>query len=57
MLFWLTDDDKRVPLKVETNIALGRVTAELIAAEVEPLATGTVTTALNGQGMALEVVR
>jgi len=35
MLIWLSDDDKRVPLKVETSIPLGKVTAELVAAEVD----------------------
>jgi Protein of unknown function (DUF3108) len=35
MLIWLSDDDKRVPLKIETSIPLGKVTAELVSAEVE----------------------
>lgn len=30
---WLSDDEFRVPVKVETTISLGRVTAELIEAE------------------------
>lgn len=33
MLIWLSDDDKRVPLKVQTTIPIGTVTANLIAAE------------------------
>lgn len=30
---WLSDDEYRVPVKIVTSIALGRVTAELISAE------------------------
>lgn len=37
MLVWLTDDDKKVPVKLETQIPLGSVTAELVAAEADPL--------------------
>lgn len=33
ILVWLTDDEKKVPVKVETRIALGKVTAELVSAE------------------------
>ena len=33
ILIWLTDDRKRVPVKVETRISLGKVTAELVSAE------------------------
>jgi len=33
IMVWLTDDEKRVPVKVETSIVLGKVTAELISAE------------------------
>lgn len=37
MLVWLSDDEKHVPLKVETDIpVLGRVTATLVNAESEP---------------------
>lgn len=32
---WLTDDTHRVPVKVETQISLGKVTVELIAADTE----------------------
>ncbi|MBT0653858.1 DUF3108 domain-containing protein [Geobacter luticola] len=32
---WLTDDDFRAPVKVETQIPLGTVTAELLSAETE----------------------
>ncbi len=35
VLIWLTDDENKVPVKMETTIALGRVTAELVAAESE----------------------
>lgn len=33
---WLSDDEFRVPVKVETTIPLGRVTAELVDAESQP---------------------
>lgn len=33
LLIWMTDDARKVPVKMETTIPLGRVTAELIAAE------------------------
>jgi hypothetical protein len=55
MYVWLSDDDKRVPLKVETTIALGRVTAELIAAEVDP-GERAVTTAVNSHSIDREVL-
>jgi len=35
-MLWLTDDQFRVPVRLETSISLGKVTAELIAAESEP---------------------
>lgn len=35
VLIWLTDDENKVPVKMETTIALGRVTAELVSAESE----------------------
>jgi hypothetical protein len=42
---WLTDDDFRVPVKVETQIPLGKVTAELVSADTQtygaPSAGGT----------------
>lgn len=34
---WLTDDHNRVPVRMETSISFGSVTAELIAAETEPV--------------------
>ena len=37
MLVWVTADEFKVPLKVETSILLGKVTAELVAAETAPL--------------------
>lgn len=33
MLIWLTNDENKVPVKVETSLPLGKVTAELISAE------------------------
>ncbi|OGT97361.1 MAG: hypothetical protein A2X80_09560, partial [Geobacteraceae bacterium GWB2_52_12] len=36
MHIWLTDDDKKVPVKAEISTPLGRVTAELISAESNP---------------------
>lgn len=35
VLIWLTNDENRVPVKVETVITLGKVTAELISAETK----------------------
>jgi hypothetical protein len=32
---WLTDDEKKVPVKMEARISLGKVTAELVSAESE----------------------
>ncbi|NVN98926.1 MAG: DUF3108 domain-containing protein [Geobacteraceae bacterium] len=37
LLIWVTDDDKRVPVKFVTTIALGTVTAELVSAESKPV--------------------
>lgn len=36
IMIWLTDDQFRVPVRLETFISLGKVTAELIAAESAP---------------------
>lgn len=36
IMIWLTDDKFRLPVRLETYISLGKVTAELIAAESEP---------------------
>lgn len=36
VLIWMTDDERRVPVKITTSIALGRVSAELVSAESEP---------------------
>ena len=33
ILIWMTDDDRRVPVKIVTSVALGTVTAELVSAE------------------------
>ncbi len=38
ILVWLTDDEKKVPVKVEAHIPLGKVTAELVSAESEKTA-------------------
>jgi len=35
LIIWLTADDNRVPVKIETSIPLGKVTAELVASESE----------------------
>ena len=35
LLIWLTDDEFKVPVRLETTIALGKVTAELVSAESE----------------------
>jgi hypothetical protein len=35
MLVWLTADENKVPVRMQTSIALGKVTAELVSAEVE----------------------
>lgn len=36
ILIWMTDDDHKVPVKIVTSIALGKVTADLISAESKP---------------------
>jgi hypothetical protein len=36
VLIWLTDDAYKVPVKIVTSIALGKVTAELVSAESKP---------------------
>jgi len=35
MLIWLSNDENKVPLKVETTTPLGRVTVELVSAETK----------------------
>jgi hypothetical protein len=35
IMLWLTDDEFRVPVRLETFITLGKVTAELVSAESE----------------------
>jgi len=47
MLIWLTDDDNKVPVKVETHIALGKVSVELISAETKPQGESPVATLKN----------
>ncbi len=37
MLVWLTDDENSVPVKLECATPVGRVTAELVSSEVDPL--------------------
>ena len=39
ILIWLTNDDAKVPVRIETSIMLGTVTAELISSESEPAAS------------------
>ena len=39
ILIWVTDDENRVPVRVETTIALGRVAAELTSSEVQRVGT------------------
>jgi len=41
ILIWLTDDEYHVPVRMETEIALGRITAELVSAETEPQNSAT----------------
>jgi len=36
VVIWLTNDAKKVPVKIVTSIALGKVTVELISAETAP---------------------
>jgi hypothetical protein len=36
MLIWLTNDEDKVPVKVETSSPLGTVTVELVSAEAQP---------------------
>ena len=40
LLVWITDDQNRVPVRMETVVPLGRVTAELISAEAEHMERG-----------------
>lgn len=35
MLVWLTNDENKVPVRMETTIPIGNITAELVAAETE----------------------
>lgn len=37
VLIWITNDDFKVPVKIVTSIALGKVTAELVSAESTPM--------------------
>lgn len=48
ILVWLTDDEKKVPVKMEAQISLGKVNAELVSAETEK------TTEAAPRGSALE---
>lgn len=36
VLIWLTDDEFKVPVRIETSVAIGKVTAELVSAESKP---------------------
>ncbi len=35
-MIWLTNDEYRVPVKMETSAPLGDVTIELVSAETQP---------------------
>jgi hypothetical protein len=35
ILIWVTDDENHVPVRVETSITLGKITAELTNSEVK----------------------
>lgn len=37
ILIWMTDDANKVPVRIVTSIALGRVTADLVSAETTPV--------------------
>ena len=53
IMIWLTDDQKKVPVKVETRVPLGYVTAELVSAESQlhgaPVAGGDAAQRITGQ--------
>jgi hypothetical protein len=36
VLIWMTDDEFKVPVKIVTSVAIGKVTAELVSAESKP---------------------
>ncbi|MEI6305768.1 MAG: DUF3108 domain-containing protein, partial [Deltaproteobacteria bacterium] len=36
ILIWITNDEKKVPVKFETSLPIGSVTAELVSAESKP---------------------
>ena len=36
VMIWMTDDEFKVPVKIVTSVAIGRVTAELVSAESDP---------------------
>ncbi|ACM20041.1 protein of unknown function, DUF3108-containing [Geotalea daltonii FRC-32] len=38
---WLTDDDYHVPVRMETSIPLGKITAELVSSQVDKLEPAT----------------
>jgi len=35
ILIWLTDDEKRIPVKVETKVPVGNIVARLSSLEME----------------------
>ncbi|GFO55699.1 hypothetical protein GMSM_27060 [Geomonas sp. Red276] len=41
LMIWMTDDDRKVPVKIETTLPVGRVTARLVSAETEPVIPAT----------------
>ena len=36
LLIWMTDDEFKVPVRIETTVALGKIRAELVSAESKP---------------------
>lgn len=40
ILIWMTDDAFKVPVKIVTSVAIGKVTIELVSAESKPLEAG-----------------
>ena len=36
LLIWMTDDEFKVPVKIETSVVVGKITAELVSAQSKP---------------------
>lgn len=43
LVIWMTDDDRKVPVRIETTLPVGRVTARLVSSETEPVIPPPVT--------------